>query len=116
MLYIAITILVFLIAKPFIINYLSKNKISKLMSESKNILFVDVRQPNEFAGGSAPKSINIPVGEVSQRIAEFQGKDAVVVFCKSGTRAGMAATILRQNGIENVINGGTWENVAAQVR
>jgi len=34
------------------------------------------------------------------------------VFCRSGNRSGQAKMILEQNGIKNVVNGGTWQNVS----
>jgi phage shock protein E len=77
----------------------------------KNAFLVDVRTPQEFAQGSVPGAVNIPLNEVPNRIAEFKGKDTVVVFCRSGSRSASAKNILDQNGIKNVINGGTWQQV-----
>jgi rhodanese-related sulfurtransferase len=37
-----------------------------------------------------------------------------VVYCKSGNRSGLAATILEQNGINSVINGGSLEALLNQ--
>lgn len=72
---------------------------------------VDVRTPAEFADGSAKGAVNIPLGEVPNRLKEFNGKKKIVVFCRSGNRSGQAKNILEQNGFKNVINGGTWEKV-----
>lgn len=72
---------------------------------------VDVRTPEEFAAGSAKGAVNIPLNTVEQELAQFKDKEKIVVFCKSGSRSGQAKTILEQNGFENVINGGTWQNV-----
>ncbi len=72
---------------------------------------VDVREPGEFAGGSAKGAINIPLGSVPSQLDSFKGKEHIVVFCRSGNRSGQAKTILEQNGLINVINGGTWEDV-----
>lgn len=77
---------------------------------------VDVRTPEEFAGGSVPGAVNIPLDTVPGRVQEFRGKDAVVVFCRSGNRSGQAKAILEQNGISNVYNGGSWEEVAALLK
>jgi rhodanese-related sulfurtransferase len=48
---------------------------------------------------------------VADRLEEFEGKTAIVVFCRSGSRSGMAKAILAQAGISNVTNGGTWQDV-----
>lgn len=73
---------------------------------------VDVRTPAEFAEGSAPGAVNIPLNELPQRMAEFKGKENVVVFCRSGSRSGQAKSILDSNGMKNVVNGGTWQQVS----
>jgi rhodanese-related sulfurtransferase len=80
-----------------------------------NAFQVDVRTPEEFAAGSATGAVNIPVDEVASRIEEFRGKEAVVVFCRSGNRSAQALEILNSNGITNVTNGGTWQQVQAVV-
>lgn len=86
--------------------------------ELKNVInngayLVDVRSPAEFSGGSAKGAVNIPLDQVSQKIDKFKGKDQIVVFCRSGARSGQAKSILESNGFKNVINGGTWNNVAS---
>jgi rhodanese-related sulfurtransferase len=74
---------------------------------------VDVRSPDEFAGGSAKGAVNIPLDIISQQIKKFEGKKNIVVFCRSGNRSGQAKRILEDNGFKNVTNGGTWNEVAA---
>ncbi len=72
---------------------------------------VDVRSPQEFAGGSVKGAVNIPVDQVQSQIDKFKGKNQIVVFCRSGNRSRQAKSILNQNGYTNVTNGGTWGNV-----
>ena len=72
---------------------------------------VDVREPGEFAGGSAKGAINIPLGSIASYFDLLREKENIVVFCRSGNRSGQAKTILDQKGFKNVINGGTWEDV-----
>jgi rhodanese-related sulfurtransferase len=78
----------------------------------KGALLVDVREPGEFASGSAKGAINVPLGSISGQIAKFKNKENIIVFCRSGNRSGQAKMILEQNGIKNVVNGGTWQNVS----
>jgi phage shock protein E len=72
---------------------------------------VDVRTPMEFAEGSAKGAVNIPLDQIGNQMAKFKNKKNIVVFCRSGARSGQAKSILEQNGIKNVTNGGTWQNV-----
>lgn len=72
---------------------------------------VDVRTPAEFSAGSVKGAVNIPLDAISKHLGKFAGKKSIVVFCRSGNRSGQAKRILDQNGINNVIDGGTWQNV-----
>lgn len=92
--------------------------ISKPATENiyKDAFLVDVRTKEEFAEGSAQGAINIPLDEVEKNLAQFQGKEKIVVFCRSGNRSGQAKEILEKHNITNVTNGGTWEEVNAIVQ
>jgi len=72
---------------------------------------VDVRTPGEFAESHVKGSVNIPLDKVTMELAKFKNKKNIIVFCRSGNRSGQAKTILEQQGITNVTNGGTWEAV-----
>lgn len=72
---------------------------------------VDVREPSEFAGGSAAGAINIPLGDVERQVDKFKGHESIVVFCRSGNRSGQAKSILERHGISAVYNGGSWQQV-----
>jgi len=53
---------------------------------------------------------------ILKNISKFKDKKNIIVFCRSGNRSGMAKSVLEQNGIKNVTNGGTWQDVAACVK
>ncbi|PZX58249.1 rhodanese-like domain-containing protein [Algoriphagus ratkowskyi] len=72
---------------------------------------VDVRSAGEFSSGSVKEAVNIPLDKISSQLSKFKGKKNIVVFCQSGNRSGQAKGILEQNGIQDVINGGSWSNV-----
>lgn len=85
---------------------------SGLKEAVKNGAFlVDVRTPAEFSGGSVKGAVNIPLDKVQSQLSKFKNKKNIVVFCRSGNRSSQAKSILEQNGFQNVINGGTWQNV-----
>lgn len=83
---------------------------------SKDAFLVDVRTPGEFASGTVPGAVNIPLDTLPTQLAKFNGKKTIVVFCRSGNRSAQAKNILVQNGFKNVINGGTWKDVNAIVK
>ena len=73
---------------------------------------VDVRTSGEFAQGHPKGSVNIPLDKIGASMDKFKGKNDIIVFCRSGNRSSQAKSILESKGINNIIDGGTWENVA----
>lgn len=87
--------------------------LDKLINQGATI--IDVRSPMEFAGGSVPGAINIPLNEVSTRVEEFKSMEGpLVLCCMSGNRSGQACAFLGAQGIE-CYNGGSWYDVNALV-
>lgn len=69
-------------------------------------LILDVRSAEEYAEGHIPGAINIPHDQLESRIAEIgahKNKD-VVLYCRSGVRAGIAATILQSAGFSKLLH------------
>ena len=78
-------------------------------------LLVDVRTPREFARGSVPGAINVPVDELRGRLDELDQKD-VVVICQVGQRGHVATRLLRDSGFNaKNLSGGyqTWHKSPA---
>ena len=66
---------------------------------------IDVRTPEEFATGHISGARNIPVDELSGRLAEVgQRSRPVVVYCSAGVRSARAAQILTAAGFKRVCN------------
>ncbi len=64
------------------------------------LVILDVRTPAEFAAGHVPGAINVPHDQIESRLGELaalRDKD-LVVYCKSGRRAGLALEVLGQHG------------------
>ncbi len=74
-------------------------------------ILLDVRSPSEFAAGHLPGASNAPVSSIGAILPELQKADMpVVVYCASGTRAGLALKALRAAGIGPLFNLGTVGN------
>ena len=62
-------------------------------------LFVlDVRTPEEFAAGHVPGAVNIPHDQVAVRLMDVPKDKDVVIYCRSGRRAALAAEALAAKG------------------
>lgn len=77
---------------------------------------IDVRSPMEFQMGHVAGSVNIPLNEIPQQLAELKNYPGPQVFCcASGNRSGQAVYFLQENGISNAINGGSWMDVNFEI-
>ncbi|MGZ3938417.1 MAG: rhodanese-like domain-containing protein [Flavisolibacter sp.] len=73
----------------------------------KKASIVDVRTPGEYLEGHYPGAINIPLNELPNRLEEFKElKTPIVAYCRSGARSGMAVSLLKQNGYNEIYNVG----------
>lgn len=70
--------------------------------EVTDLQMVDVRNPGEFALGSVPDALSIPVGQLPTRRDELDPSRPTVVFCAGGYRSSVAASLLRAQGFDDV--------------
>ena len=81
------------------------------MSILDKVAIIDVRTPGEFQGGHVVGSVNIPLNEIPERVAELKNITKKVIFCcASGGRSGQATAFMRQQGLD-CENGGSWLDV-----
>ena len=62
-------------------------------------LLVDVREVPEFAAGHLPGAVNIPLGELPQRLAELAPHPSPVFICRSGGRSMQACQLALRAGL-----------------
>jgi sulfur-carrier protein adenylyltransferase/sulfurtransferase len=77
---------------------LSARDLKGLLSLSGGLSIVDVREPREYAVAHLPGALNIPVGQLQQRLADVPQSEAVVFMCRSGARSMTAAAIAARAG------------------
>lgn len=86
----------------------------KTLIESGAII-IDVRTPQEFDTGHIQSSTNIPLQKIQNSIPALKKSGKVVItVCRSGSRSGMAKSILKSAGIE-VYNGGPWNVLRSKI-
>lgn len=74
--------------------------------DNEEIYLIDVRTHEEITEtGLIADAIHIPLDELPDQLGQLPGSDTpIVVYCRSGRRAGTAQDILRGNGFSNVRN------------
>ena len=65
-------------------------------------MLLDVRSPGEWKSGHVPGSVNIPLGDLDQRVNDIPRGCSIIVHCQSGARAAIAASVLRARGLDDV--------------
>lgn len=76
----------------------------KDMLAAGNVVLVDVREPNEYAEGHIPGAVNIPIRTLAKNLDKLPKDKPVVVYCRTGHRAGMATAALQLLGYSSVRN------------
>lgn len=74
-----------------------------LLDEGEEIVILDVRGKEEIeAKGEIPEALNIHVTQLYDRMDEVPKEKPVCVFCGSGLRSMMAASLLKKEGWDNL--------------
>ncbi|HIF93529.1 MAG: rhodanese-like domain-containing protein [Myxococcales bacterium] len=75
-----------------------------LSNPPEDVLILDVRSLGEYTAGHVPNAVNIPHDELASRLSDLDSETdrPIVVYCKSGHRAGMAASLLQDAGYEDL--------------
>ena len=84
------------------------SQLSTMCEQGGAAQLVDVRSVGEFAAGHAPGAVNIPLEEIERRLGDLNAEQTLVLICKGGTRAGIAAEFLKDKRRNlAVLRGGT---------
>lgn len=92
--------------------------------EAGDAVLIDVREPDEWADGVAAPAALLPLSDLRGRrerwrpfLAKLGGK-RIFVYCHSGARSGMAASILKSEGFDAANVGGfaRWSAQGLPVR
>ena len=72
--------------------------------ENGDVLFLDVREQDEWDEGTVPGAIHVPRGQLESRIEGLvpDRSREIVIYCSGGSRSAFAAKSLGELGYENV--------------
>jgi len=72
------------------------------VEKRSNAVLLDVREDAELMAFSLPGAVQIPLGQLRDRLGELDKKREIIVFCAIGVRSYNAARILMQHGFSQV--------------
>ena len=83
----------------------------------ENLIVLDVRKPVEYAEGHVKDAVNLPLSELNDplNMAVIEDDQNVYIYCGSGYRSIIAASLFKRQGIHNVRNVvGGWDEIKEQ--
>jgi hydroxyacylglutathione hydrolase len=97
-------------AAGFPIEGIGQMSVHELNEKKSSLQIVDVRGPGEWKKGHLPGARHIFVPELRKRMGELDRNKPTVVYCGSGYRSSIAASILKPAGFKDLWNvPGSWE-------
>ena len=105
------------------IAWIESHELQRQMTGGAALTIVDVRGPDEFVGdlGHIPGAVNIPVGDIANRLIEIKalGDKPVIMVCKTDKRSARAAELLSDENFADmrVLRGGMerWKRDGLEV-
>lgn len=76
--------------------------LAQVMADVEDLQLVDVRQPGETEGGTIEGAIEIPLTQLNQLIGTLDASKPTVVYCASGFRSSIAASVMEVAGFTDV--------------
>lgn len=85
----------------------SPEEVKARIDRGEDVFLLDVREPFEVEEWAYPIGVNIPLGELGDRLEEVPRDRTIVVACRTGHRSEAAARALSDAGwnAENLVGG-----------
>lgn len=83
---------------------LSVHQLKDMLDRHEELTVLDTRGREEWESGHLDSAIHIYVGHLEQRLSEVPRDKPVAVYCETGHRAGLSASILLRGGYPKVYN------------
>jgi NADPH-dependent 2,4-dienoyl-CoA reductase/sulfur reductase-like enzyme/rhodanese-related sulfurtransferase len=92
----------------FVASHIARGDITTVAPEQwspTSEFLLDVRDPDELeATGKLPGAVNIPLGQLRDRLGELPQDRRIITYCQKGQRGYLAACALQGRGFEDVAN------------
>lgn len=77
---------------------------AEVHSHPRDFRLIDVRSPAEWRKGHIPSASHIYLPELPQRASALSKEGTIAVYCDSGYRASLSASILQRAGFPQIVN------------
>ena len=85
------------------IDEVTPEQVRDMQARNESVVYLDVREPNEWNLGRMPQAIHLPRGNLEGKVEGLIDRNQkVVVYCARGNRSALAALTMKQMGYENV--------------
>lgn len=85
------------------IDEVTPEQVRDMQQRNESVVYLDVREPNEWNLGRLPQAIHLPRGNLETKVeALIDRGQRVVIYCARGNRSALAALTMKQMGYENV--------------
>ena len=85
------------------IDEVTPEQVREMQARNEPVVYLDVREPNEWNLGHLPQAVHLPRGNLETKIeGMLERNHRVVIYCARGNRSALAALTMKQMGYENV--------------
>ena len=81
---------------------ISAEQLHNRLTTGDKFLLIDVREPREYDAGHIQGARLMPLGKIKSRDFSLDKNADIVLYCRTGHRSGIAASILDSLGFTNV--------------
>jgi len=92
------------------LNEMGQMTVHEIKKAGSRVQVIDVRAPSEWESGHIPGAKHLFLPELREKAGKLSKRKPVAVYCDSGYRASLGASILKQEGFRSVCNvPGSWQ-------
>ena len=74
-----------------------------LKSQNPDVVFLDVREPQEWAMGRIAGAVFLPRGQIESKVEDLLPREKkIVIYCAHANRSALAADTMQQMGYQDV--------------
>lgn len=102
------------------IREISPAEVKGMLDRGEDVVYLDVREPNEWNLGRIPGAVHLPRGNLESKLEGMVDRARkIVVYCARGNRSALATLTMKQMGYDDVVSmsGGfqSWPDIGGEV-